>query len=661
MRKVHAALTDPRHAKHVVAWSLVALIAVGMAFNYLNLKNFYDFKNQPPVEAQVTSAEEPSFVFTAAGDYDSGAAAKAVFSSIGSSDSNLNIGMGDFSYATATETEWCDIAKSRGVGTNFPFELIAGNHDIVSKANIDNFVKCLPHNNAVFGSLPAGQQYGKQYYFDYKGLARFIMVAPGTINFSSPDATAFAVAALDDAKAKGIPWKFVAMHKNCISIGEKTCEIGVDFLNQIIAHGADVILQGHEHGYERSYQIKCAKTGSVDQTCISNKTNQLIKGQGAVIAAIGTGGRDLRDMKTTDTEFGYFASWNGSAHSNPPAGATHGYGRFEVTATDLIFNFVPTESTFTDSFVMSSGSIVTPVPPTGSPSLTPTKVPTPTLTATPKPTSTPTSTPTPTKTPSPTPTATIVPGNPIPTNTPLPTRTPTPIPTATPTSTPRPTNTPTPTKVPVPTNTPKPSPTPTEPVPTNTPVPVLSPTPVLAKGNMILKTVEDTYISKDSANKNYGKSSQLIVDASNKKATRVILLKFDLSKLSGASIVSARLKVGKVLNKSSRTQYVRVITDNSWTENTVTWNKRPNLDKGKYLSKLKETSKSGTNVTAAIAAAKGGIITFIIDADKNDELVIASKESKDPAVTLDVTYAPILPVVIDHTDAEDPPAIQGSL
>jgi len=119
------------------------------------------------------------------------------------------------------------------------------------------------------------------------------------------------------------------------------------------------------------------------------------------------------------------------------------------------------------------------IPPTPSPTVTPTNTPSPTVTPTNTPTNTETPTNTPTKTPTETPTNT-------PTNTETPTNTPSETPTSTPTNTPSetPTNTPTETPTATPTNTPTntetptntPTETPTE-TPTNTPTETETPTP----------------------------------------------------------------------------------------------------------------------------------------------------------------------------------------
>jgi hypothetical protein len=116
-------------------------------------------------------------------------------------------------------------------------------------------------------------------------------------------------------------------------------------------------------------------------------------------------------------------------------------------------------------------NLLPPVPPTPTPTETPTNTPTNTET----PTNTPTNTETPTNTPTNTETPTHTP-TPTNTETPTPTITDTPTPTPTETPTNTPTNTETPTQTPTPTITDTPTQTPTE-TPTNTPTNTETPTP----------------------------------------------------------------------------------------------------------------------------------------------------------------------------------------
>ena len=148
--------------------------------------------------------------------------------------------MTDLSYANLTpESSWCDYVQSH-VGSTFPFELIAGNHDSAGsdqEGYIDNFAACLPDRlGGVRGT------YGKEHYFDYPAstpIARFILISPNLcfyVSGQSGSTTCYSYAAgtshytwlantIDAARAAGIPWVIVGMHETCISTGVTACQI----------------------------------------------------------------------------------------------------------------------------------------------------------------------------------------------------------------------------------------------------------------------------------------------------------------------------------------------------------------------------------------------------------------------------------------------------
>lgn len=92
---------------------------------------------------------------------------------------------------------------------------------------------------------------------------------------------------------------------------------------------------------------------------------------------------------------------------------------------------------------------------------------------------------------------------------------------------------------------------------------------------------DDSYIRQDS-NSNYGDDNKIRVGFSY---TRRGLISFDLSSLSGKSIISAELRLYKYdyeyscyyTNPIGRTYNIHRIEDN-WNENSVRWNNRPDYD-----------------------------------------------------------------------------------
>src|SRR3954453_5462794 len=275
--------------------------------------------------------------FTAAGDFAATTDTTAVLNKINSVGSDLTLALGDMSYATVgQEQTWCDFVTAR-VGAGYPFELVSGNHESDgTNGNINDFAACLPNQlPGVVGT------YGRQWYADYpKGdpTVRFVMISPGTTfsdgTWSYAAGTAryqWTAAAIDGARAAGIPWVVVGMHKPCVSVGEYTCESGQALNDLLLQKKVDLVLTGHEHIYQRTKQLSLATgctslaTGTYDADCVVDSDDQLSKGAGTVYVTSGTGGVVLRDIDTSDAEAPYFAKLMGAN-----AGASYGY--FDVVA-----------------------------------------------------------------------------------------------------------------------------------------------------------------------------------------------------------------------------------------------------------------------------------------------------------------------------------------
>ena len=216
-----------------------------------------------PDSSQGSLPEAASFSFGVAGDLGADSATTATLDALAGADTSFFLAIGDLSYnQIKPESAWCSYVKQH-VGATYPFELLVGNHEETATSQggfIDNFVACLPDRLGVTGL------YAHQYYFDYPPdapLARFILIDPDLTRGEDPAQyctkgdTAncdWLTARIDDAKSQGL-WTIVGMHKNCITIGEKSCEIGAPLFNVLLEHKVDVILQGHDHGYQRSKQL----------------------------------------------------------------------------------------------------------------------------------------------------------------------------------------------------------------------------------------------------------------------------------------------------------------------------------------------------------------------------------------------------------------------
>jgi PKD repeat protein len=330
---------------------------------------------QQPAPTTVEALQDPGIVhFTASGDISTSAQAEAVLSQVGTLGSDLHFALGDLSYGTTgAEASWCDFVTSR-VGAGFPFELLSGNHESDGlNGNINDFSACLP--NQLPGLVGT---YGRQYYVDVpqvNPLVRFVMISPA---LTYPDGVwsytagspryEWTANAIDSARASGVPWVVVGMHKPCLSVGQYTCDPGPDLMNLLASKRVDLVLSGHEHLYARSKQLALGAScpaltpDAYAAGCVRDSDNTFGKGQGTVFAIAGTGGTPLRDVNASDPDAPYFAAWSG-------LNATPSFGNLEVTAnaSSLTANFRPAAGgTFTDSFTIAADAAPANQPPVGS-------------------------------------------------------------------------------------------------------------------------------------------------------------------------------------------------------------------------------------------------------------------------------------------------------
>ncbi len=410
----------------------VALLAVGLSL-ILSSIVVASPPARIPASAEAAGTSTPlaaatSFSFGASGDFGSvlpNVTSVALAQRAKSAGLNFLLGLGDLGYTTS-EQQWCDMLKSQFND----LEVLAGNHDTGENGpgDIGLTAKYCPWTLGVpVVAAPQSPGYGYSYYFDYPAgapIARFIMVAPGVIrgstyanwnfeywrngsyaggtlanydtNFSlsHPVYYNWAKAAVLDARSKGIPWVIAGMHKMCITVGEKVaCNVlsgvGQDFFDMLVSLKVDLILQAHEHNYQRSKALALgpgcptvASGGNYNSACVAadGASGTYPAGAGSVVVIQGIGGKtmDLITISGADKEIGYFDSAM-SSNANTEGAKYWGQGYVGYTVTNdsitAFTDFCPpgytdatgacpavVGQTFHDSFVIRRGS---PPPPSG--------------------------------------------------------------------------------------------------------------------------------------------------------------------------------------------------------------------------------------------------------------------------------------------------------
>jgi hypothetical protein len=326
-------------------------------------------RSQPATVGAVTPAIPTSFTFAAAGDHGANTRTTASLAALDASPASFYLALGDMDYdETPTDAAWCDYVHQHlpTKGPSFPVEVVTGNHEDDAGANgrILNHAACLP--DRLDATAGPGSQYGVEYSFDYPStapLARFIMISPeltvgGTSYHYTPGTAHYAWLAntIDAAHAAGIPWVIVGMHFPCLTAGNYQCASGNALMNLLVSKHVDLVLNGHEHAYQRGKQLAldattCPSIASVGYNpgCVVDDGIDGVypKGAGTVDVIAGTFGRPLYNVNRTDPEGPYFAKLDGTSN---------GFMQYTLDASQLTGTFVPSSGALTDGFTIRSGA-----------------------------------------------------------------------------------------------------------------------------------------------------------------------------------------------------------------------------------------------------------------------------------------------------------------
>ncbi|UCH88424.1 MAG: DNRLRE domain-containing protein, partial [Thermoplasmata archaeon] len=150
--------------------------------------------------------------------------------------------------------------------------------------------------------------------------------------------------------------------------------------------------------------------------------------------------------------------------------------------------------------------------------------------------------------------------------------------------------------------------------------------------DMALSPIDDTYIDESNPSDVFGAGLELNVDGGNQE---MAFLKFDLCSVS-APVEVAMLKL-YITNGADGKQYVHEVSDNSWTESTLTWNNAPDL--GKEIGMTTGGEKEGilyVEVTDYINEKIGGLASLAFQSEDTDQLIFSSAEASSYPAQLDL-------------------------
>lgn len=173
------------------------------------------------------------------------------------------------------DAEWGEWTEAGGaLLASLPQIPAAGNHEYLETRTADgdtNYTRLGPHWPVQF-ALPDNGATGAQatsYLVDHQGVRFIVLDTTSALNFGTLEAQRdWLRAALDSA---GDRWKIVVMHHPVFSCGRnhEPTRIRSTFRPVLEAHGADLVLQGHDHCYSRASDpdagpVEAGRTRSLD-------------------------------------------------------------------------------------------------------------------------------------------------------------------------------------------------------------------------------------------------------------------------------------------------------------------------------------------------------------------------------------------------------------
>jgi len=164
---------------------------------------------------------------------------------------------------------------------------------------------------------------------------------------------------------------------------------------------------------------------------------------------------------------------------------------------------------------------------------------------------------------------------------------------------------------------------------------------VSATTTLVLFPTDDAHTFSSEDTTNFGAVSELSV-VKTRAYEYISFLKFNTSALDPDSIVAAVLKLN-VLDGSDDTQQLHQVSNNSWSEATISHSTRPELSQSiSTMTGYPDDSWVEFDVTNQVKASTGSV-SYALSNSGSDDLILASKEYPQ--------NNPQLIIVTNQTDA----------
>jgi hypothetical protein len=178
-------------------------------------------------------------------------------------DAEMLFSAGDQVEAAGSEAQYAAYLAPSQI-TSIPTAPIIGNHDVGSKAYEQHY--SVPNNDPASGPASGAGSSGGDYWYIYKDVL-FMVLNSNNGDTASHNAFMQRVVAEQGANAK---WKVLAFHHSIYSVASHTNDAQIISLRNALPTmisnlDIDLVLQGHDHSYTRSYLIKDGVVANPDE------------------------------------------------------------------------------------------------------------------------------------------------------------------------------------------------------------------------------------------------------------------------------------------------------------------------------------------------------------------------------------------------------------
>ena len=268
--------------------SMKKILAAFSAMAILLLSTVPHIIQHPSI--QIVQAQSiPDFNFVAVGDWECNANTNSTVNNIINKNPELVLALGDYSYEPTADC-WLKIVKP----IEDKIKIAIGNHD-------DRLGGLGPVNSTMLSQYMNHSKLQKQYYsFNFQNIHFLALSTEIPFNTTSPQ---YEFVKNDLSKAASDPnadWIIVYFHKQMYNL--RSSHIGNSTLRNTYhplfdQYGVDLVLQAHNHNYERTYPIKFNASVPRSPIKTSTNTNTYADPKGEIYVTVGTGGAKLDSFK----------------------------------------------------------------------------------------------------------------------------------------------------------------------------------------------------------------------------------------------------------------------------------------------------------------------------------------------------------------------------